>query len=81
MTGHNEIRLIAEGIPRTISTAGKLFGFTGLMDFVKYTVCPKCHAIYEFDDCVDVTTDVIPCTKYYQFVAFPNHTSFPAAAM
>jgi hypothetical protein len=40
--------------------------------FIKYVVCPKCHALYEFDKChraVGSTRVSNKCT----FVKFPNH--------
>ena len=39
---------------------------------VKYVICPKCHALYEFDKCChNVGTNRV--SNKCSFVKFPNH--------
>ena len=41
-------------------------------DFEKYVVCPKCHALYKFNDCYNaVGTGNV--SKKCSFIKFPNH--------
>ena len=40
--------------------------------FIKYVVCPKCHTLYNFDDCYEVVCGR-KVTKKCTFVQFPNH--------
>ena len=40
--------------------------------FVKYVVCPKCHALYEFEKCFD-TVGTSRVSKKCSYVKFPNH--------
>ena len=64
--------------------AGLAFAFPGTMyffrkkiglasdAFVKYVVCPKCHALYEFDKCFrNIGTSNV--SNKCSFVRFPNH--------
>ena len=40
--------------------------------FIKYVVCPKCHTLYNFDDCYELVCGR-KVTKKCAFVQFPNH--------
>ena len=40
--------------------------------FIKYVVCPKCHTLYNFDDCYELVCGR-KVTKKCTFVQFPNH--------
>ena len=40
--------------------------------FKEYVVCPKCHSIYEYDDCVQVVSGSKE-SKVCRHVSFPNH--------
>lgn len=40
--------------------------------FIKYVVCPKCHTLYNFDDCYELACGR-KVTKKCAFVQFPNH--------
>ena len=40
--------------------------------FIKYIVCPKCHTLYNFDDCYELVCGR-KVTKKCTFVQFPNH--------
>ena len=41
-------------------------------DFTKYVVCPRCHRLYRFSDCVTVL-DEHQDSKTCTYVRFPNH--------
>ena len=60
-----------------IAFPGSLYYFRkeiGLVNdaFMKYVVCPKCHALYKFDDCYH-TVGLTRVTNKCSFVKFPNH--------
>ena len=40
--------------------------------FIKYVVCPKCHALYEFDKC-HRTVGTARVSNRCTFIKFPNH--------
>ena len=46
--------------------------FDNDINFTEYVVCPKCHSLYDKDDCV-VKTGSIQSSKKCQYVEFPNH--------
>ena len=43
-------------------------------DFIEYVVCPSCHSVYDFQDCIDsVGREKQP--KICSHVPYPNHRS------
>ena len=42
------------------------------LDFQEFTVCIKCFALYDFNDCFNIVEGV-KVTRHCSFVAFPNH--------
>ena len=41
--------------------------------FTEYVVCPKCHSLYLYEDCVENRANYQRISKYYKFVGFPNY--------
>ena len=41
--------------------------------FTEYVVCPKCHSLYLYEDCVENRANHQRISKYCKFVGFPNH--------
>ena len=58
-------------IPVTRDTMAKLVGLNK-RSIVEYVVCPKCHCIYEYNDCVR-TVDGKKVSNYCCHIEFPNH--------
>ena len=42
------------------------------IDFTRYVVCPKCHKLYTFSDCVTVSGEQ-RSSKTCTYICFPNH--------
>lgn len=59
-------------IPIGLKTVYKILGCDGDM-FVRYVVCPQCHSIYNYDDCVEMIANKRE-SKRCRHVAYPNHT-------
>ena len=60
-----------------IAFPGSLYYFRkeiGLVNdaFMKYVVCPKCHALYKFDNCCH-SVEMTRISNKCSFVKFPNH--------
>ena len=62
-----EISSMASSIPSSVHLLGKFSGHSA--EFMKYMVCPKCHHLYNFSDCITHTGYSKPCN----FIKFPNH--------
>ena len=44
--------MVAANIPTSVYMRNKqLFG--GGSEFIKYVVCPECHSLYKFEDCLE----------------------------
>ena len=41
-------------------------------EFIEYVVCPSCHSVYEFQDCLECVAGEFR-TRYCCHVAYPNH--------
>ena len=62
---------IASGIPLSFQKVRSILRVTD--NFVEYVVCPQCHSIYEYKDCIVRTGDGSQESKRCQHVSFPNH--------
>ena len=40
--------------------------------YIEYVVCPKCNAMYDYHDCIQVI-DRKECSQVCRFIQFPNH--------
>ena len=63
---------IAINYPQSFSMAQKYVGLLS-QSFEKFVVCPSCHAIYNFDDCVIKTYNGKLESAKCKHVQFPNH--------
>ena len=61
----------ANSLPIGLGTAHKMLGTSG-DTFEKYVVCPKCHSVYHFDDCVNRSYEG-STSKHCHHIAYPNH--------
>ena len=68
-----QLKEASKEIPLTTKTAIKLLGLRedGLL---QYVVCPTCHSIYEYEDCLTTLTNEDKASKLCCFVKYPNHT-------
>ena len=57
--------------PKTIAALNKAFGIKK-DDFTEFVVCPTCHSIYNFDDCV-ITRGTKKVSKVCEFKPYPRH--------
>lgn len=48
---NNDLLNVADSIPVGLQTVYKHLGISG-NDFVPYVVCPSCHSVYRFEDCI-----------------------------
>lgn len=58
--------------PRSVHLLRKQLGIDQ-DQFIKYVVCPKCHHLYNFDDCYDTNLLGKKVSKKCTFVQYPNH--------
>ena len=68
----NKVESLSSNMPRDTKAAHKLLFHTGEDDFINYVVCPKCHSIYEYKDCIVLQhgrRESIEC----HHVSYPNH--------
>ena len=50
--------MVAANIPTSVYMRNKqLFG--GGSEFIKYVVCPECHSLYNFEDCLEKSARII----------------------
>ena len=42
-------------------------------NYIEYVVCPKCNAMYDYDDCKQVINGK-ECSRVCRYIQFPNHT-------
>ena len=68
---HPTFSILADRFPSTVT---KMYEYLGLNsnDFVKYVVCPKCEALYKYEECFVFRlgrNQALTC----QHVEFPNH--------
>ena len=65
--------LASNHIPVRLGTVHSLFGIKE-REFIKYVVCPKCHSVYNYEDCVNKSTSHGRSTsKLCKHIAYPNH--------
>ena len=58
-------------IPITFKDALSRSGIS-CSEFIEYVVCPSCHSVYEFQDCLECVAGEFR-TRYCCHVAYPNH--------
>lgn len=62
----------ADRIPIGIGTIHKLLN-THIDDFTQFVVCPKCHSVYSYADCVTKSRNGQLESKSCQHIPYPNH--------
>ena len=63
---------IGDQIPNSLQQAEKMFGIQN-RGIVNYTVCPQCHSIFKFDDCIVNSCFGKPESKLCNYVKYPYH--------
>ena len=63
---------IMKKIPLSFAMAQKNVGLQS-PSFEQYVVCPKCHSVYNFDDCITKTSNGKWVSAKCKHVQFPNH--------
>ena len=69
----HEIREFGEHFPVTLDTLYKRMCINADRSFINYVVCPKCHSIYLYEDCVIARANGSFDTKRCRNVAYPKH--------
>ena len=63
---------LSRQLPQSLKDA---YSCTGVAsnDFMEYVVCPSCHSVYEYDDCIQIVgpEKVSKCCCH---VSYPNHS-------
>ncbi len=62
----------ANSIPLGLKAVNKLLGIDP-DDFVTYVVCPSCHSVYSYDDCIIKRAYGRSESKHCCHVAYPKH--------
>lgn len=62
----------ADQIPVSLDRVHNVLGVNA-NTFEKYVVCPKCHSVYDYDDCVIRRSYGGSISKLCQHIAYPNH--------
>ena len=67
-----QLLAVQEEIPVTFKTALRRIGLKqdGIVNFV---VCPVCHSLYSYQDCVVVLPNGQKISKKCKFIKYPNH--------
>ena len=52
----NRIEQLADEVPLTLRSIHKSLGLDSRNWVIEYVVCPKCHSIYEYQDCVSTAS-------------------------
>lgn len=63
---------LGDEIPLTITTAEKLLGIND-RHVIEFIVCPKCHSIYSYDDCLVTLPNGKKESKLCRYIKYPNH--------
>ena len=63
---------VSNDIPVTIKTAEVLLGIHD-RGVIEYIVCPQCHSIYVYDDCVLTLPNGKKKSKLCRHIRYPNH--------
>lgn len=66
-----QLKTVSEEIPLTTTTAERLLWIHDL-GIIQYVVCPKCHSIYHYKDCIVLASNGQRHSKVCCF-KFPNH--------
>ena len=69
----DSINELASNVPLQHARIHKALGIDTDDWCFEYVVCPKCHSIYEFDDCVYTTASGCKESKKCRHIAMPEH--------
>lgn len=63
---------ISATIPSSLRTVHKSLVIKD--EFICYVVCPSCHSIYEYEDCIICSANGLKESKRCCHVSYPKHT-------
>ena len=66
------LRELSKEVPETVRRAVKLLGLND-EEVIEYVVCPKCHSVYEYEDCVITHRNGKKESKLCSYVKYPLH--------
>ena len=69
----NRMNVLADDVPLTLKRMQCSLGLESKDWFVEFVVCPKCHSIYEYKDCVVTSASGIKESKCCCHVSMPKH--------
>ena len=67
----DQIAQVGDMIPLSIKTLYKSLNIQD--DFICYVVCPSCHSVYQFDDCIERRANNQRESKRCCHIKYPNH--------
>jgi len=68
----SQITLLSDQIPCMVKRAEKLLKINE-RKIINYIVCPKCHSIYKYEDCVIKRANGMVEAKLCRYVKYPDH--------
>ena len=72
LSGSQSVCKLSDELPKTVQQARQnVLGDS--LDFNKYVVCSKCHALYDLNECVEVLICGERKSKKCRYIMFPNH--------
>ena len=63
---------VSDRIPLKVITAEKILGIHD-REVIEYVVCPSCHSIYSYEDCILTVGNGQTQSKLCQHIKYPNH--------
>ena len=66
-----QVVALSQQVPQTLSCAHSYVGIA-TNEFIEYVVCPSCHSVYEYKDCIH-TVGGEKVSKYCCHIPYPNH--------
>ena len=68
---HTDLKAFHNYLPATVYFLRKLIGNN--QQLISYVVCPQCHSVYKYDECVLKNHNGTKESAKCSFVRFPNH--------
>lgn len=66
------LKAVSEEMPLTMKTVFRMLDLEN-NDIVNYVVCPKCHSLHEYEECIITLSNGRKGPKRCHFVQYPNH--------
>lgn len=69
---NDKLQQLSAELPHSTIAAHKLLWNTSELDFVEYVVCPGCHSLFDFKDCI-ITQHGQKVSKTCPHISYSNH--------